>query len=285
NRKQNAKLMKLDSEMKGSKTDRHATKKNLISALLSALCLLITCSQEKVYADCNVAANAQNAPPATTGNCYHRIDDRGSIAGRHPDCYYQISQSIRDLDGWLAAMVPQMPVYRPFRDNNVTPITGWMYDNINRHNAVDYGRGGATFRVDAVADGQVIWIGWMSSPGNVVIIEHTAANGQKFRVIYHHFRNGRDNDIGKARLSRAFYQMNIGSWPPSDGAWSFYQMLADADYNTLNGSPTQQQLNEIQGRWGTNSELITVREGQTVKAGQQIGWAGMTGVHGANSNY
>src|SRR5262249_50838595 len=134
-------------------------------------------------------------------------------------------------------------------------------------------------------DGKVVWVGWMSSPGNVIIIEHTASNGQKFRTIYHHLRNGRDNDIAYARATRAFYTTNVGAWPPSDGAWAFYQTLADNDYNTLNTIPTLAQLAAIQSRWGTNADTLMVSVGQTVKAGQQIGWAGMSGVHGANSNY
>jgi len=235
--------------------------------------------------DCSVAANAQNAAPGTTSNCYNRITRNGSIAATYPDCFYQISQSIWQLDAWLAATVPQMPVYHPFRNADVGTITGWMYNDTNRHNAVDYGRGGSTFRVDAVADGKVVWVGWMSSPGNVVIVEHTAAGGQKFRAIYHHLRNGRDNDIAYARATRAFYTTNVGAWPPSDGAWAFYQTLADNDYTTLNTSPTPDQLAAIESRWGTNADTLMVSVGQTVKAGQQVGWAGMSGVHGANSNY
>ena len=260
-------------------------KTHVLAAAASGLLALSTLAPSLAHAACDIDSAAQSAPALTSSNWYHRIDGAADVAASHADGYYQISAaSMVDRAGWLDGTVARMPVYKPFRDTTVQAGTGWMYGVNSRHNALDYDKDGASFRVDAVADGTVVWVGYMPSPGNVVIVEHTARDGSRFRTIYHHLRDGRDEDIARARLTRSYYEKYIGAWSGADSTWRAYQNQADADGIALAGAPTSQQVAAIEARWGTSSHGILVSEGQTVKAGQQIGMAGLTGAHGMNSS-
>lgn len=262
-------------------------KSHFLASAACGLMALSTLAPSLGHAACDIDSAAQSAPALTSTNWYHRIDGAGNVSASHPDGYYQISSaSMVNRSAWLDATVPRMPIYKPFRDSTVTVGTGWMYGTNSRHNAVDYGNAGNSFRVDAVADGTVLWVGYMPSPGNVVIIEHTAKDGSRFRTIYHHLRDGRDEDIARARLTKTYYEKGngAGSFATADAAWKNYQAQADADGTALANGVTSTQLAAIESRWGTNSQGIVVSEGQTVKAGQQIGMAGLTGAHGMNSS-
>ncbi len=231
--------------------------------------------------DCAAADAAHTAPANTTGNCYGRIGTTGLSSGSHPDCYYPISQEgISNWQTFLEDTAARMPTYLPYRESDVTPIVGWMYSATNRHNATDYARNGKTFTVHAVADGEVIWVGYMPSPGWVVIIEHTATDGSKYRTVLHHLRNGRDTDIRMARLTDASVILRNGTWP-IDEKWTAYQDIADQDGIDL---ASGRNVAAIEARWGTNAMTLRVAEGDLVKAGQLIGWAGLTGVHGMNGS-
>jgi murein DD-endopeptidase MepM/ murein hydrolase activator NlpD len=147
---------------------------------------------------CTVAALSQNAPANVSTNFYHRIDTAGAVADCHGSCasptgYFPISQSgnsltdgMKDREAWLRGTVPHQPTYRPFRDPGVQVIAGWMYNAVDRHNAIDYGFSGGAFPVHAPADGTVVWIGYQASPGNVVILEHRAPTGRTVRTIMRH---------------------------------------------------------------------------------------------------
>ncbi|MBZ4417351.1 hypothetical protein [Myxococcus sp. RHSTA-1-4] len=260
-------------------------KNHVLASAASGLLALTTLAPTLARAACDIDSAAQSAPALSSNNWYHRIDGAGNVAASHPDGYYQISSaSMVDRAGWLDGTVARMPMYKPFRDSAVQVGVGWMYGANSRHNAVDYDKDGASFRVDAVADGTVVWVGYMPSPGNVVIIEHTAKDGSRFRAIYHHLRDGRDEDIARARLTKTYYENVIGSWTTASSTWKAYQNQADADAQVLGGTPTATQLAAIESRWGTPSQGILVSEGQTVKAGQQIAMAGLTGAHGMNSS-
>lgn len=107
-------------------------------------------------------------------------------------------------------------------------------------------------------------------------------------------RNGRDNDIALARATlkcSALY--NLG-WDKPDKATmeenpvkyiQRYQADADEAAQILSTRYTGRageakralQVAEVEARWGTNDQKILVRVGDTIKAGQQIGWAGRTG--------
>ena len=239
---------------------------------------------------CAVATNALNHPPNSPGNAYHRIDTNGNIVACDGGCgatwtwYYSISPTsatngMVDRAAYMQGSGPQMPAYLPFKDSTVRVTNGWMYNSSTRHAAMDYARGdGGKFSAYAVADGRVIWAGWMPSPGNVVIIEHTAPNGRVWRSIYHHLMNGRDNDIRLARATSKYFLAQSCLWPKDcdgDGkpdadatAWSNYQSEANA---ASLGDPS------IADKWGRNSDTLLVSQGDTVRAGQRIGTAGATG--------
>ena len=262
-------------------------KKHLLVSAASGLLALASLAPALARAACDIDSAAQSAPGLSSGNWYHRIDGAGNVAAGHPDGYYQISSiSMVNRAAWLDQTVARMPVYKPFRDTAVGVAVGWMYGANSRHNAVDYVKSGASFRVDAVADGTVVWVGYMSSPGNVVIVEHTARDGSRFRTLYHHLRDGRNEDIARARLTKSWYEKSNGSgtWTSADSTWKAYQNQADADALVLAGAPTSAQLTAIEERWGTPSQALMVSAGQTVKAGQQLGMAGLTGAHGMNSS-
>ncbi|MFP2907700.1 hypothetical protein ACLESD_22160 [Pyxidicoccus sp. 3LFB2] len=262
-------------------------KLHFLASAVSGVLALSPLVPSLAQASCTIDSAAQSAPGLTSSNWYHRIDGAGNVAASHADGYYQISgASMVDRAGWLDATRARMPVYKPFRDTAVQAGTGWMYGANSRHNALDYDKDGASFRVDAVADGTVLWVGYMPSPGNVVIVEHTARDGSKFRTVYHHLRDGRDEDIARARLTKTYYEKGngTGSFATADAAWKNYQSQADVDAILLAGAPTAAQVAAIEARWGTPSQALQVSPGQTVKAGQQIGMAGLTGAHGMNSS-
>jgi hypothetical protein len=94
----------------------------------------------------------------------------------------------------------------------------------------------------------------------VVVIEHVAPNGDRYRSAYFHLRDGLDHDVAEAR----------GVDGTSSPEAAEYKKFADK----TNPDPLH---------WGTNAQAITVAPGDTVAAGQLIGYSGNTGVGGANA--
>lgn len=236
---------------------------------------------------CTVIPDAINAPLGG-GYAYDAINTDGVVINCHgtssEPCknltrYYPISNGMIGRDAWLAATVPEMPVYKPVRDPSVKVISGYVYggglDGL-LHNAIDYGKDySAKFPVYAVADGTVIWIGYSPSTGNVVIIEHTSPNGQKWRTLQSHLMNGRENDILLARATKDWFINQGRKWPPvcidrdDDGCqWMAYQKEAD-------DAPLSDPA--IEDKWGLNADTLKVWKGKEVKAGELIGMAGDTG--------
>lgn len=236
-----------------------------------------------------VHSNALDTAMNACGNNYYAMADDGTIPGWHDRCYWPqpvastgaTSAGMINATSWLAGNVQAMPIYKPFRETDVGVGTGWMYNANDKHCGLDYGRGGASFPVRAVADGVVVFAGYMPSPGNVVILEHTRPDGGKFRTIHHHLRDGRDADIARARKTLTHSQVNGFGWEnvnnPSTAYIRQYKQDADAAATTLANGATAAQLQAIEQRWGTNAQLLSVDVGETVKAGQQIAWAGTTG--------
>jgi hypothetical protein len=58
------------------------------------------------------------------------------------------------------------------------------------------------FPVHAIADGTVITSSWDPTGflGNVVVIEHTAPDGTRYRSIYAHLRNGATTDCENSKI-------------------------------------------------------------------------------------
>jgi murein DD-endopeptidase MepM/ murein hydrolase activator NlpD len=165
-----------------------------------------------------------------------------------------------------------MPMYLPYKDSAVKLGQGWLYEGGNFHGALDYSRSSVSagqdpsFKVYSVADGKVLAVYWDDLMGNAVIIEHKAPNGDRYRTVYVHLRDGFDHDLAKAKAVVVGDKYKDGK---ATRPWK-YKQYAD--------KPNPSQL-----QWGTNAQKIQVKVGDTVRAGQLIGWSGNTG-HGGAGN-
>lgn len=215
----------------------------------------------------------------TEADCPYPMGVPGDHPGWHRDAsgastsYFPPSaDGVVAIDDWLANLELGMPYYLPYSDPAVRMTTGFVYEAgaERHHEGFDYARSdGATFEVRAPADGRVIWVGFMNSPGNTVIIEHTAQSGplqgQRVRTAFHHLRNGRDHDI---RHSVAALD---SQWPDARAnALYAAQLIAKSSRATY-------EEEWLRIRWGTNDDTIQVRIGDRVRAGDLIGFAGWTG--------
>ncbi len=237
--------------------------------------------------ECRVHPNAMGGG-ITASNRYTGINALGEIADRHDTSYSSIPDDASTSSGaglvdrqlWLEDSIKQ-PIYLPFRARDNTRITAaWLYTGEKRHNALDFAPLDTdTFLVTAVADGVVVWNAYSPSAGNVVVIEHTALNGDKFRSIYHHLRDGRDRDIARARLTNIYANNYNTDWKDSEAAKA-YQNQADTDFSNLSSpNPSEEMLTAAKKYWGSVVERIQVQTGDFIKAGQPIAYAGRTGVH------
>jgi hypothetical protein len=228
--------------------------------------------------NCTAANEGLNAIPGQSNNWYHEIDETGARVRNHGPGYFPIAATssqdgMADRDAWVTSTTAPMPIYPGTDDPSVRIITGWVYANGNSHNAIDYARNeGGRFPVYAMADGEVIWKGYAASPGNVVIIQHTAPSGERFRTIYHHLIDGRDHDIAFAKAT-----LNYCASRTCDGdAWQRYQDRAEAAELALALDPSDQEVERV---WGTNETRVSVNEGDVVRGGDLIAYAGTTGAH------
>ncbi len=167
-----------------------------------------------------------------------------------------------------------MPMSVPYRDSDVRLGQGWIYESGGYHGAGDYGRASYTagvdpsFKVYAVADGKVIATYWDDLMGNIVVIEHKAPNGDRYRSLHAHMRNGFDHDLAKARA------LNI----PADKRYVDGKPTRPWKYKQYADKPNPSQL-----QWGTNAQTIQVKLGDTIHLGQWLGWSGNTGDGGAGN--
>jgi murein DD-endopeptidase MepM/ murein hydrolase activator NlpD len=160
---------------------------------------------------------------------------------------------------------PNQPTYFPFADSGVQVWQGWIYGSGGFHSSIDYGKSQKTFTVNAVAPGKVVHVDWHPWHGNVVIVEHTAEGYEPFRSMYFHLRNGKTHDLNMAK------QTNPDNYSgDSNTKAKRYKAYADQEY----GGETH---------WGTNSQKILVKTDEWVNLGQQLAWAGNTGIGGASA--
>lgn len=166
-----------------------------------------------------------------------------------------------------------MPLFVPYKNGHVRASQGWFYNSGSFHGAVDYSKDeyeedkDPTFRIHAIGAGTVRTVIWDNWSGNIVVIEHVAPNGKKYRSAYKHMRNGFAHDLAKAKA---------------------IPLAADKQYDA-EGKPTQTMKYKLYAnlpnpsrlQWGNDRQRILVKPGDKVRAGQQIGWSGNTGPGGA----
>lgn len=168
---------------------------------------------------------------------------------------------------FLKGARPHIPFGLPFRDESVALGHGWFYDSGSSHRGLDYSRTGLSvgddpgFPVVASADGIVRRVMLMNrGGGHTVVIEHPRSDGESLWSLYMHLRNGKTADrTAGAALAAA----NPGR---ADCA-AYGLAIANPD---LDDHPM----------WGTEAQVLQVREGDLVARGELIGWAGNTGCGG-----
>ena len=176
--------------------------------------------------------------------------------------------------GFAGTVRASLPMYLPYKNSHVALGQGWIYNNGAFHGAVDYERDNAqdgvdpSFGVYAVADGKVVSVLWDNLLGNTIVIEHKAPNGDRYRTVYNHLRNGFDNDRAAALAIPLVVPITDANGHVTR-AFKYYEYVHKPNPNPL--------------YWGTNAQTIQVVVGQKVAAGQFIAWSGNTGDGGAGN--
>lgn len=207
-------------------------------------------------------------PQVASDCCNYQIQDQQ--AGKNP--WYKGPKAYfaneSDAQVFAASMTPKMPMYEPF-EADVTLVAGWHYSSGSHHSGLDWWKttvssgNDVTFKVNAIAPGRVVSQFWDNWFGNLVIIEHVAPTGQKYRSLYMHLRNGFTHDLNAARAI-----------VPQD---------PNGTNNTAKYKKFAMKSNPNPLYWGTEAHKINVKVGDWVVAGQFLGWAGNTGAGGAGN--
>jgi murein DD-endopeptidase MepM/ murein hydrolase activator NlpD len=173
------------------------------------------------------------------------------------------------LDTWLA----ETPLLRPYQSDNVGVWQGYYYDTDESHTgAIDFGKlslatgEDPSFPLYAVANGTVVYSGWLSSSaGNSVLVRHPLPGGAWYLSEYRHVRGGSDRDKKLAcpciDPTKATSSDRLAACSSSDKALAICKYAANPTYDYL---------------WGSNSDALPAL-GAIVTRGQQIGASGNTG--------
>ena len=208
------------------------------------------------------------APTVANDCCHYELRDdlaSATVIYKGPKEVYTTET---DAQKFAGEQTPRMAFYFPYAGDEASLTNGWIYEAGGSHSSLDYQKTTVdadtdpTFKVLAVAPGRVVSKLWDNWHGNVLIIEHEAANGTKYRSLYFHLRNGKTNDIAKAKAIPV----------PAD---------ADASVKKYNKFANLSSPSSI--HWGTDEQTILVNVGDNVQAGQHIAYSGNTGPGGAGA--
>jgi murein DD-endopeptidase MepM/ murein hydrolase activator NlpD len=226
---------------------------------------------KRVFAAGSPCVAAKVAPPAGSSCCSYWIRNQSAAKDeRYEQPYHAFGLDAAAAETFAAGVRVKMPFFEPFTEPRAKAVGAWYYDSGGFHAAMDYMKDSLasgenpTFEVRASAPGKVlsaIWDNWM---GNVVIIEHTAPDGSKYRTLYAHLRNGKSNDVAAARAVPV----------PAD---------AKADSNVVKYSKFANKAVADELYWGTDAQTLQVKAGDSVAQGQLLGWVGNTGPGGAGN--
>lgn len=181
----------------------------------------------------------------------------------------EVYGSEADSRTFAGDQIPRMPFFLPYAGDDASLGQGWLYESGDSHASLDFSKTKVddgtdpAFKVLAAASGKVVSKVWDNWHGNVLTIEHTAANGTKYRTLYFHLRNGKAADLAAARAI-------VPPDPNVVDQWVKYSRFANLK------SPSDLH-------WGTESQKILVKVGDWVNAGQLIAYSGNTGVGGASA--
>lgn len=229
--------------------------KSIFGFLLASVCIsvqAVVCTTPKVASTC----------------CNYILYDgynKKDVTYRGPQVVFNTEVDAR---AWAKSLVAKMPLYIPYDTSSVSLIQGWLYDGGDDHSAIDSWRStvkaneDVSFDVRAIAPGRVVSKLWDNWHGNVLILEHTAKDGTKYRSIYMHLRDGYTHDRNAAKAI-------VPADPNANDNVAKYARFAKNNSDKI--------------YWGQESHTITVNVGDWVQAGQFLAHSGNTGPGGAGA--
>lgn len=230
-------------------------------AISGLIAILFSFAVASVFAVCTT--------PTVAGTCcnytLYDAQNKKDVTYRGPQTVFGTETAAR---AWAKSLVAKMPLYLPYDGGIITLVQGWLYNDGGSHSGTDSWRTSVTantdvsFDVKAVAEGRVVTKLWDNWHGNVLILEHTASDGSKYRSIYMHLRDGFTHDHNAAKAI-------VPSDPMGNDNVAKYARYAKNNSNKL--------------YWGEESHTIAVNVGDWVNAGQFLAHSGNTGPGGAGA--
>lgn len=222
----------------------------------------------------NVLGPHCESAPGTTGYDFRCCSP---YASEYPACKAEQAQAAK---AFLESFVAKTPLLRPYRSANVGINQGYFYNTGGTHTgALDIAKTtlasgeDPSFPVFAVANGTVIWSGWLSaSAGNSVLVRHDLPGGAWYLSEYRHVRGGRNRDKINACSCINPGQTTAGSrlagCSAEQAATPICKYAANPSYDFL---------------WGSNSDTLPPLQ-KVVSRGEFLVAAGNTGTVELDSN-